>query len=51
MKAILWCIMVGLLIKLAFSTALIHWVPVSHEARTPEQRVLEPAVAHKRVQP
>lgn len=51
MKVILWCIMMGLLIKLAFSTVLIHWFPVSHETRTQKQRVLEPAVAQERVQP
>lgn len=47
MKALLLCIMVGLLIKCAFSTVIVYWFPLPQEARTawntPKERMMERA--------
>ena len=53
MKALLLCIMVGLLIKLAFSTVIVYWFPAPHAEQsawgTPTERALETAEVIKEV--
>ncbi len=45
MKALLWGLTAGLLVKLVFSMVLTHWFPVPHPERTTWNTAKEDALA------